>query len=354
MQTQLGLNAATGGMMATFNYAGYLSAILIVTMVGDPALRLWLYRAGLVAGLVGTLGMGLTTSPALWMALRFLGGLGAAAGMLLGAGMVLSWLIAEGRRPQLGLHFIGMGLGITISGLFVMATASWLTWAEQWIAMGIFGAALLVPAWIWLPSPPATPAPPVAKKARGVVKSRTRPLQFLALAYCGAGVGYVVSATFLVVVTESHPALAGKGTLVWIIAGIAATPATLVWDRVVRRIGDVSALLCAYGLQILSLLLSLLPSLAAAIAGAVLFGMTFIGIVSMTLALAGRLTPAAPSRAMAQMTLSYGIAQVTAPVIVGLAADKGGGYATGLWMAVVAMAVGVVFLLAYHRGVRRA
>ena len=42
------------------------------------------------------------------------------------------------------------------------------------------------------------------------------------------------------------------------------------------------------------------------------FGATFIGIVSLTLALVGRRSPANPGKAMARLTLSYGAAQIIA------------------------------------------
>ena len=50
-----------------------------------------------------------------------------------------------------------------------------------------------------------------------------------------------------------------------------------------------------------------------ALGGAIGYGATFIGIVSMTLALVGRRAPNNPGKAMARLTLSYGAAQVIAP-----------------------------------------
>src|SRR5690606_27735621 len=154
MQAQAGLSESLGGWLATLNYAGYMTGALIASTVSEPALRFRLYRAGLAAGLVGTLGMGLTTDPVAWMLLRYIAGVGAMSGLLLASGMVLGWLVAHGRRPELGLHFSGIGIGIVVSGAAVAVMTPALDWAGQWLAFGLLGLALFVPAWLWMPAPP--------------------------------------------------------------------------------------------------------------------------------------------------------------------------------------------------------
>ncbi|WP_019645529.1 YbfB/YjiJ family MFS transporter [Novispirillum itersonii] len=342
MKAQAGLDDALGGLLATVNYAGYMAGTLIATAVSAPATRLRLYRAGLLAGVIGVAGMGMTTDPWLWMILRFVAGVSAAGGMLLGSGMVLAWLVAQGRRPELGVHFAGLGLGIVVSGVLVLLMMAW-PWDRQWLGMGVLAAVLLIPAWGWMPMM----APLARKAAEGPVRSGGGSGWLLVPAYFCAGVGFVVSATFLVAVTERVPDLRGTGPTVWVVTGLAAMPACILWDRVARRLGDIPALIAAYAVQIVSILLPVLSDgLIAALAGAVLFGATFIGIVAMTLALAGRQFPANPSQAMARLTLSYGVAQTIAPGITGFLADRSGSYNAGLIMAAVAMGVGVLMLAA--------
>lgn len=112
-----------------------------------------------------------------------------------------------------------------------------------------------------------------------------------------------------------------------------------------RRIGDTRALLLALGLQTVSVLLPALSgSLAAAMAGAVGYGATFIGIVSLTLALVGRRSPHNPGKAMARLTLSYGAAQMMAPVVAGLMAQSTGTFRGALWLTAGVMAVGMALL----------
>jgi MFS family permease len=141
--------------------------------------------------------------------------------------------------------------------------------------------------------------------------------------------------------------LAGQGALAWALVGLAAMPAVFLWDRVARRVGDIRALLLAFGLQTMSLVLPALSgSLAAALAGAVGYGATFIGIVSLTLALVGRRAPQNPSKAMARLTLSYGAAQMIAPVVAGAMAQATGSFKGALWLTAAVMLVGMALLLA--------
>jgi MFS family permease len=157
----------------------------------------------------------------------------------------------------------------------------------------------------------------------------------------------MISATFTVAIVEREPALAGQGALAWALVGLAAMPAVFLWDRVARRVGDIRALLLAFGLQTVSIVLPALSgSLAAALAGAVGYGATFIGIVSLTLALVGRRAPQNPGKAMARLTLSYGAAQMIAPIVAGAMAQATGSFKGALWLTAAVMLVGMVLLLA--------
>jgi MFS family permease len=169
----------------------------------------------------------------------------------------------------------------------------------------------------------------------------------MALSYFAAGWGFVISATFTVAIVEREPALAGQGALAWALVGLAAMPAVFLWDRVARKVGDIRALLLAFGLQTVSIVLPALSgSLTAALIGALGYGATFIGIVSLTMALVGRRAPQNPGKAMARLTLSYGAAQMIAPVVAGAMAQATGSFKGALWLTAAVMVVGMVLLLA--------
>lgn len=343
LQAQTGLTDAGAGGLAAINYAGYITGALATAWIDDVRWRHRMYSMGLWLAIVTTAAMALTDWMPAWALWRFLGGLCGAAGMLLGSGLVLGWLMRQGRRPELGVFFMGIGLSIVVTALGSWGLAQlWPLWSSQWLALAAVGCVFFVPAWLWRP-----PVPPqvVAAQALAAPTVSRRWLLTMAGSYFAAGWGFVISATFIVAMVEREPALAGKGAWAWALVGLAALPAVFVWDRVARRIGDTRALLLAFGLQICAIVLPVLSgSLAAALAGAVGYGATFIGIVSLTLALVGRRSPNNPGKAMARLTLSYGAAQIIAPVVGGAMAQAMGTFHGALWVTAGVMAAGMALL----------
>jgi MFS family permease len=344
LQSQTGLTDAAAGGLAAINYAGYMSGALAATWIDDVRWRHWLYSAGLWMALVTVAAMALTTWMPAWALIRYIGGLCGATGMLLGSGLVLGWLMRQGRRPELGLYFIGLGLGIVVSALGAWGLSQvWSTWSDQWLAFAALGLVFFVPAWKWRP-----PVPPQAVLSHDAVASGLGSRRWtwtMLTSYFAAGWGFVISATFTVAIVEREPALAGQGPLAWAMVGMAAMPAVFIWDLVARRVGDKRALLLAFGLQTFSVMLPAMSGeLWAALAGAVGYGATFIGIVSMTLALVGRRAPHNPGKAMAKLTLSYGAAQILAPVVAGYMAQTTGTFKGALWLTAGVMAAGMALL----------
>lgn len=343
MRVDAGLSPAMGGWLATFNYVGYLLGTLLVARVGDMQLKFRFYRVGLLLAVTSTALMAVTTTPALWSALRLVAGLSSTAGLLLASGLVLNWLLAHRHRPRLGLHFAGLGLGIVVSGVVTGLLAGHATSSAQWGWLGAVGALFLIPAWGWMPAP-APASSSQAATAPAPPSRRWR--QLLIAAYFCAGIGFVVSATFIVAILEQTPAFRGHGSAVWILVGLAAVPSTFAWDRVAAAMGLIRALMLAFALQAASFVLPLLDDgLWAGLGSALLFGLTFAGIVSLTLTVIGRHYPQNPAKAMATLTLSYGVAQILAPAIAGTLARSSGSYQASLLLAAIAMTAGI-FLLA--------
>ena len=345
MQQQAGLGLAEAGWLAALNYAGYLSGALIASLISDLVLKDRLYRIGLVVAIVSTAMMGLASDPWLWMLSRFIAGLSSAAGMLLGTGLILNWLIRHNHRPELGIHFGGIGLGIAGCSVAVWAMGGSFDWREQWFAFTAIACLLIVPALAWLPAPDTSP---VTKSGAPMHDNPPSPLflrLFMAAYFC-AGFGYVISATFIVAIVNGLPGLEGKGALAFLAIGLAAAPAAFNWDLIARYTGDLNALILAAVLQIIGIVLPVaVGGLIPTLFGALLFGGTFIGMVSLVLTMAGRYYPTRPAKMMGRMTLSYGVAQIIGPALVGWLATRLGNYSIGLYMAGAVMVVGVLLLV---------
>ncbi len=345
MQQQAGLGVAEAGWLAAINYAGYLSGALIASLISDMTLKDRLYRIGMILAVLSTAMMGMTTDFTVWALSRFVAGLSSAASLLLGSGLILNWLIRHHHRSELGLHFSGIGLGIAGSAAAVFLMNHRLDWREQWFALTLLGVLFAVPALRWLPPPDGSLVTRTGQKMEDTPPS-TLYMRLFMLAYFCAGIGYVVSATFIVAIVDHMPGLAGEGTLVFFVIGIAAAPSCIAWDLIARRTGKLNALILASGLQIIGIMLPVLTGgLVAALAGALLFGGTVMGIVSLVLTMAGQYYPTRPAKMMGKMTLSYGAAQIIGPAITGGLAVHLGSYVSGLYLAAGFMLAGTLVLM---------
>jgi len=345
MQQEAGLSDLAGGYLATINYIGYMCGALIAATVGSLKTKDFLYRAGLVTAVVTTSAMAATDNLYIWAVLRFFSGLSSATGMLISAGLIMNWLIRHGHRTELGIHYAGAGLGIIVSGIAAEMMFGYLDWREQWFALGIIGALIAIPAWRWLPRPDTSHQTVSGQKLQDNPPTR-RWMILLGIMYFCAGYAYVVSATFLVAIVEAQPALQGDGQIVWIFVGLSATPAVILWDRIARNLGELNALLIAFLIQIVGIILPALnDNFWIVLLSAVLYGGSFIGIVSLVLAMAGRFYPTKPAKLMGKLTLLYGIAQIGAPAIAGIIADNGGSYADSLYIAAAISVLGAGMIL---------
>lgn len=344
MREQAGLGIEAAGWLASANYAGYLLGVLSVGRIGDMPLKDKVYRASMVLAIFSTIMMGLTQNVWLWALSRLIAGLSTSAGMVLGSALIMNWLIRKRHRSELGIHFSGIGLGIVLCSLIVIAIDDVFDWRSQWYLLSLIGALLAIPAWRWLPYPESSQIKSTASHMQDCPPSRAF-INLLMLFYICAGAGYVVSATFIVAIVDAFPQTAGKGTWIFLIVGLAAAPSCILWDFIARRLGQVNALILASFMQIIGILLpAFVDGMSGATIGAILFGGTFAGMVSLVMSMAGRYFPSQPAKMMGKMSATYGVAQIVAPAITGLLAQKDGSYVHGLYFAAGLMLIGIAML----------
>jgi predicted MFS family arabinose efflux permease len=83
---------------------------------------------------------------------------------------------------------------------------------------------------------------------------------------------------------------------------------------------------------------------AAALAGAALWGSTFVALTAMTFAAAREQSGAAAGRQIALLTTWFSVGQMLGPLGAGLLADWTGGLDAGLIAAALAIGLGAVLL----------
>lgn len=345
MLEQTSLNSLMGGWLASFNYIGYLCGLITISFMHQLRTKFWFYRLNLILAVLSTVLMAVTTNVVIWSVLRFIAGVSSTAGIILAAGFVMGWLKQHGFKAKLGIHFSGLGLGIAIPGLLIFWLSPYLNWSQQWLVMGVFGLLFFLPAWFLMPQPVSQQTTTTPLKAPDKFWMR-----LMIAAYACAGVGYVISATFIVAILEDMPVLAGKGSLIWVMLGVAAIPSCLFWDKIAGRIGDSQAILLAYLIMLTSIIIPIISqSMLLNMVGALLFGGTFAGVVSLMLTYVGHKFPGNPAKAMAKLTISYGITQLIAPAAAGYLSLLTGSYHSALWMAAIIMIVGVFLVVQIQR-----
>ena len=306
MHAQAGLSTDAGAHLATANYVGYLLGALAGTLL--PALvRSRAALRGSLLLLVGTLAaMPATHSTGVWIALRLLAGVASALIFVVAASSLLGHL--RDHPPHLpGWAFGGVGAGIALSGLLVLALRSVGDWQAAWWAAAALATALAAAAWKLRPEAPAAPS-------TGALGPTVDPwFGALFVSYCLEGVGYIVAGTFLVAtIGQSSPGWIGSGA--WVLVGLAAVPSSALWARLGRRWSRPGLLFVALVIQAVGIALpALVGGVAAALVSAVLFGGTFIGISTLALAAGAQLRF---PRSVALLTAGYSVGQILGPLAV--------------------------------------
>ncbi|WP_273059744.1 MULTISPECIES: YbfB/YjiJ family MFS transporter [Shewanella] len=348
MQDGAGLTELGGGWLASTNFMGYMSGVLLAASLHNMNYKYNLHRLYLILSVLTSAAMVMTTDMVTWAVLRFIAGVCASGGFIIASGLILKWLVKHHHRAELGIHFSGAGLSIIITSLLVefMLTIS-ADWQQQWLALAVMAAVFAIPAWLWMP-------PPFIDGQVGGTAKDTPPSKvfksLMMLAYFCAGYGYAVSSTFIVDIVERVEGLQGQGGLAFLLVGLAATPAALIWDRIARRTGYIKALIIAYILQAIGIILPAINDcLPVVILSALMFGGTFIACVSMVLTMAGKFYPSNPAKFMGTMTLAYGAAQILAPVCTGYLTETFGSYDIGLYVSAAIVMIGTLFLFGLFR-----
>jgi predicted MFS family arabinose efflux permease len=327
MQATFGLSNGMSGALASSNYLGYLVGALLAAAVPSARRQTFFLRVSLILVVLSTSLVAFTTEFWVWMAVRFVAGVASAGAFVFASGAILGVLASMDKQYLSGWLYSGVGSGIAISGILVLALNKLLPmgyvagWRADWIGMAVLATVLLLPCWAWMPRSESEATSPRARP--GSITSRARRRVFstflllLGVAYFLEGTGYIVSGTFLVKIIEELPGLGGFGTSAWILVGLAAIPSTVLWAWAASRAGFVRTLLVAYIVQAIGVVLPVLSGTEWAVAlSAILFGGTFMGIVALTITYAREVVPSQQAaRAIGMLTAAFGVGQVVGPLI---------------------------------------
>ena len=174
---------------------------------------------------------------------------------------------------------------------------------------------------------------------------------WLTLAYGIAGIGYIVTATFLPVIARQ--ALPGSPwlDLFWPLFGVGVMLGALGASRL-RATADLRLRLAAcYAIQSVGVAASLVsPTLAGFALGSLLLGLPFTAITFFAMQEVRRVRAMQATSFMGLLTAMYGLGQIAGPPLaawlVGRSASAAQGFALSLWIASGLLAAGALLYLA--------
>ena len=340
----LDLGHGDAGLIASANYVGYLVGAILAGLGWAAGRERAMFAAALVATTILLAAMPFGQNVVGLSAIRFAAGVASAFAMIFSTTILLSHFRAAGSLNLQGIHFAGVGIGIAASALLLLGlNAVAADWTVGWYAAALIALAGTVAALALVRAEPLRNG--TQKHEPPLVWDRK--LIAIAIAYGLFGLGYIVTATFLVAIVRGEADQSSMEGLVWLVTGLAATPSVLLGAWLVRRFGMVAAFSIGCAVEAVGVVVSvLMPTPIGPFVGGVLLGGTFVMITAIGLQIGQLLSPQAQRRALAVMTAAFGTGQTIGPLIAGFLAERSGNFISGSLVAALALLVAAILALA--------
>ena len=331
MRLDLGWTYANAGAMNTANAAGYLGGALIAAPVARRFGIKQTFLAGIVATALSIGASGLTSQFLALMSLRVLAGFSGALAFVAGGSMTAAVSGGAARAPlALGLYFAGGGLGVALSALGVPLLLDTVGWQGGWLVLGglAFTASLVA-----LPALLRAPLPAEQSPSAKTSPWSPREMAVELTGYVLFGAGYIAYATFIIAqLRDSSHFTPREIAFFWTLLGCAAIAGVFAWAPVLARLkGGLGAAAVIATVTLGAALPLLSNSRPTAYLSALLFGGSFLSTITAVTSFARRVAPPeAWTRAIAALTVAFGIGQCVGPVLSGYLSDGPEGVRTGL------------------------
>ena len=338
-----------GGWLATGNYVGYfLGAMLCMILRGKPVFYI---RLGLILTIALTLGMSLCTNVIALLLFRTLAGIASALVFVFTSGWCMQRLTQLGSPTLAGMIYIGPGLGILASGIPVtfMVAANWHS-QSGWMTFTVMSFAVAALIWSTFSLPPvAAPTLNSAQPATQLIaanlsdKERRFETNWLIVGYGLAGLGYIITATFLPVMAKNALPTSIWSALFWPILGVSIAIGSAATAKVPMHSDNRLMMMWCYLMQAVGVVcVIVLPNIAGFILSSIFVGLPFSAIVLFAMRDARRLKGDAASSLMGLLTAIYGIGQISGPPIATYLVTLTGSFTPSLLVAAGALLLGAI------------
>lgn len=342
MRHDTGFSFEEAGFLASSNYIGYFIGALWAG---------FFYRSkktslliSVVINVFSVILMGFNEMYSIWLALRFISGVTGGLIFVLTSSIIMDYLATHFLLRWSGYLFGGIGLGIAISGILVPYFEERFAWQGAWIGLGILSALLLGITLILWRGLQVYNGIKIVNSSNQKMSQGFMP--WLIAAYGFEGLGYIITGTFLVDIIHNIPTLQAYSSYSWVIVGVAAIPSAPVWTVLIEKYSAIKILSVAYIMQIFGILLPVFSQAVwSVLLSSFLFGLTFVGIVTLTTSYARQLFPTQSGAVVSILTTSYALGQIIGPIIAGKLVTFYTSYKAALIFASAIVFIALVILL---------
>ena len=337
------LSITSAGLMASFNFVGYLSGAIFSIFLKDINSKIKFFRFGLIISVLTTLILATTTNEILWIISRVIAGFGSAMALIVGGSIVMVKLNMKNKTKAMGIHFSGIGLSIVFGEVITQIVLKYSSWNDVWLVLSLVSIVLATYSIYILNYEKNIN---ITSDNHKVSKNIFTPyVILLVMAYFTEGVGFVVQGTFLPDIINSLDGLKGYGSIGWLIVGLSGVPSSIILMRLAHKYGIDNIIILAMSLQVIGILIPTFTNntYLNLLSGA-LYGGTFIGLVALFMTNAGHIAKHNPVIIMGSMTSAYGIGQVSAPLYSVYLIHIFGNYNTTLYLTSFIVSCGIVLL----------
>lgn len=330
------LSVSGGSYAASANYAGYLVGALLASVRLPLSSRVLCQLAG-VATVLTLAALGFDLPSWAIIAVRGISGAFSAIAMIAAS----HWLIHDRHQHHAApTLYAGVGFGILISAeAIALGSAAELGSRTIWLGLAGICAALLVSALVMQAGNRRRTQTTRSEQALSDWQGTSLGPWRLILVYGLAGLGYIITATYLpLLVKTAFPAVGPVQA--WALFGLAAAPSCFLWHRLHLRFGTSRSLALNLSCQALGVGLPLLHLPIAYLASAIFVGGTFMGVVTIAMPAGRHLAHRVRFNMLAIMTASYGSGQIIGPLIADELYSLTASFDTSLLVAAFALFAG--------------
>ena len=366
---QLALSTTIAGWLASINYIGYFIGALIAMFV-PPRLTwhmliLWTIVSVITTILLVVPNMSLN----LWYVIRLISGIASGVAMILSSSLVIQSFSVERRSVLSAVHYAGIGVGISASAILTW----WLLtigyhFGMIWLVAGMISLPVLWLLYAIRPIDSIVSKPDnnqtsslhqtyinFKRSLYEALAGHSKPVALLLTSYMLAGFGYITSATFLPVMAAQRLTTQNSaGLSIWLVVGIFAMLSNPIWGALAKRIGEVKTLMSLTLLQAFGMYLPIgIDGTIGLYGNAMILGLTFVGMVSMTLTIIKNINPIYSNLLIGLATLAYAIGQFIGPLVTVALAGENDNFNAGLLVAAIGLLIGLILVFFFWRQTNR-